>query len=474
MASNSEIKFGTDGWRGIIAWDFTFQNVRIAAQAIADLIREDNPRPNDSEKYTVFLGYDRRFNSDLFALEIGRILRANRIGVTISDRPVTTPAASCLTVKEFNLAVMITASHNAPHYNGVKIKVEGRSAPETLTAAVEKLTGRNQPQLGRPDPLPETNGLKNYMRFVSNRFDCKKLAAGLKTPVVIDYMFGSAAGILEELVPSKKLITLHTAHDPLFGGVSPEPIEKNLTELKKAVKDNRAAAGLALDGDGDRLGVIDDQGRYLTPCQVFPLIVNYLTEQQKKKGSIVQAVSLGYLAKRIAKEHKLPFEEVPVGFKFIAEKMLDQDVLAGAEESGGYAWKGAFPERDGIMTALLFMQMLQETGKPLSVLLAELEKKYGKSVFLRRDYPLKTTVADKAVFAEKLIKKLPKKINGQAIAETVAKDGLKIVLADDSWVLLRPSGTEPLLRIYAESPAKTSTEALLDFAEKPVAKLISE
>ncbi|MDD4004592.1 MAG: hypothetical protein PHW69_05245 [Elusimicrobiaceae bacterium] len=473
MASNNEIKFGTDGWRGIIAWDFTFQNVRIAAQAIADHIREDNPRPSDSEKYRVFIGYDRRFDSDLFAAEIAHILRANRIGVALSDRPVPTPAASLLTLKEYDLAVMVTASHNAAHYNGVKIKVEGRSAPDALTGGIERMAGKNPPAPVKAESLPAVNGLKPYVSYVRSRFDVKKLSASMKIPVVADYMHGSAAGILEELIPSKKLVTLHAGHDPLFGGVAPEPVDKNLADLKKAVKENKAAAGLALDGDGDRLGVIDDTGRYLTPCQAFALMLEYLAGRQKKKGKIVQAVSLGYLSKRVAQAYKLPFEEVPVGFKYAAEKMLAEDVLAGAEESGGYAWKGAFADRDGVMSALLFIQMLQETGKPLSVLLADLEKKYGKSVFLRRDFPLKTPVADKVVFAEKIAKKLPKKICGQPIAETTVKDGLKITLADGSWVLLRPSGTEPLLRLYAESPAKASTEALLDFAEKPVTKFIT-
>ncbi|MFA6583180.1 MAG: hypothetical protein WCS77_02690 [Elusimicrobiaceae bacterium] len=472
MANHSEIKFGTDGWRGIIAWDFTFQNVRIAAQAIADIIREDHPRPEDAAKFNVFVTYDRRFNSDLFAQNIAQILRANKIGTVISETPLPTPAASLMTKEKFGMAIMVTASHNPFQYNGIKIKVEGRSAPDALTNSIERMLGHTAPIMLHTLPLTAKDEMPAYLSYVKSKFDVKKLAANMKHPVVIDYMYGSAAGIIETLIPSKKLTAIRTVHDPLFGGINPEPVESNLAELKKAVKENKAAAGIALDGDGDRVGIIDDRGAYLTPCQIYPIIVDYLVNRQKKKGKILQSVSMGYLAKRIAKENGLAYEEAPVGFKYIAEKILAEDVLAGAEESGGYAWKGTLPDRDGVMTALLLIQIMQETGKSLSELIADIEKKYGKSVFLRKDLKLKSPIPDKKSFAEKMIKKLPKKVNGAPITETPATDGLKILLGNGNWMLIRPSGTEPVMRIYAESPALKETEALLDFAEKLVAKQI--
>jgi phosphomannomutase len=279
-------------------------------------------------------------------------------------------------------------------------------------------------------------------------------------------MFGSGSGLLEELLPEKKLVLLHNQPDPLFGGIHPEPIEKNLGALIEAVKKNKAMVGLALDGDADRLGVVDENGKYFTPCQVFPLFLEYLITEKKITGKVVQSVSMGFLSQRVAKAHNLEFEEYPVGFKFVAEKLKSGEAAFGGEESGGYSWKGLLPERDGIIAALTFLEMLNASKKSPSQLLTELEKKYGKSVFKRVDFTATKTI-DKAAFIEKVQKRIPTKLPGIGkIAQVNPIDGIKVILENGHWVLMRPSGTEPLVRTYAETDSAKGTEALLEQAQK--------
>ncbi|MFA5161547.1 MAG: hypothetical protein WC421_04820 [Elusimicrobiales bacterium] len=465
MSGPADIKFGTDGWRGIIAWDFTFDNVRRAAQAIADYARASSPVPLESQNLIV-VGYDRRFLSEQFAREIARVISANKLGVTLLDAPSPSPEISFLTLKKFWLGVMVTASHNPFHYNGIKLKIAGHSAPEALTKAVEAQLGKIAPQTKGHSPLPERSFRNLYEASLAARVDGKAVAQGLKAPVVIDYMHGSAAGIVENLVKTKKLIAIRAAHDPMFSNTHPEPVAKHLGALCKAVADNKAIAGLALDGDGDRIGMVDEAGRFITPPQMMALFLWYLAEVKKLKGTVVQSVSQGFLSKRIARANGLPLEETPVGFKYLAERLEKGGVLLAGEESGGFAWKGCPPERDGSLCALLALEMLVKTGKKPSVLLGELEKKHGKSVFERRDRRIQKIVADKAVFAEKLKKRLPKKLLGKSIAQAETTDGLKIILENDWWALLRPSGTEPLMRIYAETDSPKSTEELIEYSAK--------
>jgi len=464
--TSPDIKFGTDGWRGIIAWDFNFDNVRKAAQAIADYVRAQFDTAQELSTHNVVVGFDRRFLSDQFAFSIAQILRSNKLDVILLEKPCTTPEISFLTTKKFWLGVMVTASHNPYQYNGIKIKIKGRSAPQTLTAEVEALLGKGTPLMITSMPVTRKDFHGEYLDFIHSLANTKAIGSALKGKIGLDYMYGSAAGILETMLPPQKLHVIHGEHDPLFPGINPEPIEQNLSALMETVKKEKLLCGIALDGDGDRIGFVDDKGNYISPCIINPLILKYLSENLKRTGKVVQCVSLGYLAKRIAREKNIPYEEVPVGFKNIADKMLSEEVLIGAEESGGYSWKGNPPERDGILTALMMLEIMAKTGKKPSELIAELEAKYGKSSFQRRDFKMTKTVADKNVYSEKLRKKLPKKIAGQAIAQTLTIDGLKVILDNDEWVLMRPSGTEPLLRIYAEAETPARTKALLDYAQK--------
>ena len=466
----TEIKFGTDGWRGIIAWTFTFENVRRVAQALADYINENAPGEENGKSPKIFVAFDRRFMSDIFAADVASILRSNKLDVTLSDRPITTPVAACLSLTKFWLCIMITASHNPAQYNGIKIKLAGGAAAERVTKEIEALIDKHSVLRLYGQQAEQKDVTDVYFKYVTSHVNMNKLKA-FKGKVAMDYMHGSAAGYLERVLGAKQVIALRDSHDTTFGGSQPEPVEKNLSELKKTVVAKKASLGIAFDGDGDRIALVDEKGNYLTPCLVAAILCNYLIKHKKLKGKIVQTVSMGYLLKRIARQHEMLFEEVSVGFKHVAELMSLEEVAFGVEESGGFAWKGNLPDRDGLTVALAFLEVMAATGKKPSELCAQIAQEYGSSCYLRRDIPL-TKPLDKEAFTEKLRKKLPKKINNLKVAELLTFDGLKILFDNDEWLLLRPSGTEPVLRIYAETSSKKQTQTMLDFGEKLVASFL--
>lgn len=458
------IKFGTDGWRGIIAWDFTFENVYLLAQAMADYINGNAPVLENGKMPKIFVGYDRRFMSDIFAADIAAIFRSNKIDVVLSDGPVSTPVAAILTLNKCWMAIMVTASHNPAHFNGIKIKVAGRSAPARITKDIETLIGQNSVLKLYGQKAEQKDMTDVYFKYLSTRLNTKKLKT-FKGKVVVDYMHGASAGYLEKFLPAKNVIALHGEHSAVFGGVQPEPVEKNLAELKKTVVEKKASLGIAFDGDGDRVALVDEKGNYLTPCFIAAVLCDYLIKRKKLKGNIVQTVSMGYLLKRIARAHEMRFEEVSVGFKNVAERMNLDDVAFGVEEAGGFAWKGGLADRDGLAVALMFLNVMTDTGKKPSELCQNIVEEYGASVYLRKDFKVSKPI-DKATFTEKLRKKAPKKIGTHKVVELNTLDGLKIILDNDEWLLIRPSGTEPLLRIYAESATKKDTQALLDVGMK--------
>ncbi|MBI3553787.1 MAG: phosphoglucomutase/phosphomannomutase family protein [Elusimicrobia bacterium] len=474
MEKTTDIRFGTDGWRGIMARDFTFENVRRVAQAVADYVKEEAEKgPKGRKGFStnpIMIGYDRRFQSDAFAREIAKVLQGNKLSPILLSETLPTPAISMLTKKMKGLGVMVTASHNPAAYNGIKLKADGRAVLENVTSAVEACVDRNQP--ARSNDFKEKSFKDVYLQYLRSRINPAPIRSRLKKTVVVDYLFGAASGLLEELVPSKHIVAIHAERDPLFGGIHPEPIEQNLKALIAKVKEEKALIGIALDGDADRIGIVDDTGRYFTPCQIYPIIIDYLLTKKGVKGKIVQSVSMGYLSGRIAKAQGLEFEELPVGFKHVAEQLASGAAAIAGEESGGYAWKGALPERDGLLTALLFLEMCVTQNKLPSQLWKNIESKYGKSVFKRVDFRLHRAVADKNAFAAKLTKKLPKKILGSEIKQLMQIDGLKVILAEDHWMLMRPSGTEPLMRVYAESDSEKRTQELLDLAKKWVSPAV--
>ena len=460
----ADIKFGTDGWRGIIAWDFTFDNVYRLAQAMADYINGNAPVLDNGKMPKIFVGYDRRFMSDIFAADIAAIFRSNKIDVVLADKPVSTPVASALTLTKCWMAIMVTASHNPAHFNGIKIKIAGRSAPARITKDIEALIDQNSVLKLYGQKAEQKDLTDVYFKYLASRINTKKLKT-FKGKVVVDYMHGAATGYVEKMLSAKNVFALHDQHNPSFGNAQPEPVEKNLAELKKTVVEKKAVLGIAFDGDGDRVALVDEKGNYITPCFIAAVLCDYLIKRKKLKGNIVQTVSMGYLLKRIARAHQMRFEEVGVGFKNVAERMNLEDVAFGVEETGGFAWKGGIPDRDGLAVALAFLVVMADTGKKASELCAAICAEYGASVYQRRDFKL-TKELDKASFTDKLRKKMPKKIGTHKIAEMNTSDGLKVILDNDEWLLIRPSGTEPLLRIYAESATKKDTQALLDLGAK--------
>jgi phosphomannomutase len=464
----AEIKFGTDGWRGVMADDFTFPNLRRVSAATIDFLKQNPPK----QLGPILIGYDRRFFSKAFAECVGHAFQKSGFSVQLARSPMPTPALSVSVVTHKSpWGFMITASHNPSVYNGFKIKEgSGRSAPADVTAQIESLVPALIPDNGSVDStqkLPSFDFQKEYEAYLHRRLDWKAIKS-FKAKIVLDHLHGVAAGIPEALFKGSALTfySLHAQADPLFGGLHPEPIEQNLDALRQEIRRKKALVGFAFDGDADRLGAMDEKGGYLTPHQVFPLLLLYCIEKKGWSGKVVQSVSLGALGERIAKEYNLPFEEVPVGFKHVAQRMITEDIVAGGEESGGYGFKGGLPERDGILSALFFLEMLATSRKTPTQLLNAMEKRFGAARFIRRDIPLRQPIYDKAQFSRDIASRLPDRIAGSKVAEVRTQDGVKIVLADGAWVLMRPSGTEPLLRTYSETDRWSRTEKLLDMTRQ--------
>jgi len=518
LSTYQPIRFGTDGWRGIIAEDFTFENVKIVAQAFSDYLHQTS---DFGHRTSVVIGYDTRFLSDKFAEIFARVLLANGIKTKLTASIVSTPLLS-FTVKNygFDWGVMFSASHNPGKYNGIKFRASyGGPVSVEVTRQIENYLARErvehraQTYFDDKATVEKAHPLKDYFAYLRSRIDFNTLKR-LKAKIVVDPLYGCAQGYLEEILKDTKIsvIAIHNYPDPLFGGLQPEQVEHNLGELKKKVKEERAFLGFAFDGDADRLAVVDEKGRYLTPHYIFPLLLYYLVKERGLKGKVVQTVSLGYLSKRIAQKYGLLFEEVPVGFKYVSQRMLEENVLIGGEESGGYGFgklttlnqskggftpllcpkksssseisfgnlvstsnkgaglKGWLPERDGILSALLFLEMLASLKKKTSQLTQSLTKEFGHSYFLRKDYTLSMPI-NKGEFVNKILPLIPEKILNTKVKEVYTFDGIKIIFSDDSWLLLRPSGTEPLFRSYAETDSLEKTKKLLVFGKKLVYNL---
>ena len=458
----SLLKFGTDGWRSVIADGYTYENLGRISQATANYLKKS------TKSKLVVIGYDNRFLSEEFALEASRVMTANGFRVELSDQSLTSPTLSFqVKSKKAGIGIMITASHNPASFSGFKLKGHhGGSVSDQVTKSVEEEIDALDTLRGE-EKAKRTDFYGSYIKWL------KKLVPGLslskiKGPIIFDSMHGPAAKILEEIYGKKSpIIFLRSERDPLFGGVNPEPIESNLQLLKESVIRKKAAVGIAVDGDGDRIGLVDDKGTYIPPHTVMPLLLEHLIDKRKLKGKVVQTVSMGYLPSRVAQRYKLDFDQVPVGFKYIAEKMSQEKVLFGGEESGGYGIGAWSPERDGLLCTLLILEILSKNKKPLSKIIEELMSNYGQSHFKRVDFQLKETVK-KEEWITNICSHIGSKIGTYVVKDIIKTDGIKIILEDDSWVLLRPSGTEPLIRTYSESPTLKVVKDLLTEAEKLV------
>jgi len=465
---NQKIHFGTDGFRGVISDDFNYENVRRIAQGFCDWLAYKGFK---SRELKVFIGYDRRFLSDRFAKEFAVVLINNDIKCSLSKTPVTTPMVSYMTLNGYEFGVMITASHNDYSYNGVKIKYQGRSALAQMTAEVELYIEKNSKLHISKNPKREieyTDKRRDYVDYLNKRFNIKKIISNINGKIVFDLMYGSSAELFDMIFGEhKNIIVINNKHDPLFGEYgAPEPVEKRLFKLKDEVKKQKAICGFALDGDGDRFAMVDNNESYMTPAEVAPMILNYLINKKNMKGRVVQAVSLGFLTQRIARDNNFLFEFTPVGFKYIAERIISGDTIFGAEESGGYSWKGNIPDRDGFVTSLLFIEMISNMEKNVSDIYREIESSYGSSNFIREDIHTAKIATSKYSYAMKVKSKLPKTIMNKNIKEIITLDGIRVALENDWWFLIRPSGTEPLIRIYVETDNEKRSKDLMKFAKE--------
>ncbi|MCW5862681.1 MAG: phosphoglucomutase/phosphomannomutase family protein [Anaerolineae bacterium] len=467
------VKFGTDGWRAIISDEFTFDNLRLVAQAIADYVHSqgaDTPR--------VVIGFDTRFLSDRYAAEVARVMAANDIHAWLARADTPTPAISYAVVnKGATAGVMITASHNPPRYNGVKLKASyGGSASPDQHRQVERLltanvaAGRTPRLMDLDQALREGRVVKfdpawAYYEHLGRLIDLDIIHEG-ELRVIHDAMYGAGRRTISEMLMRTRthVLNMRDEMNPGFGGIHPEPIAKHLGLLASAMGAGNWQAGLATDGDADRIGAVDARGQFVDPHRIFGLILRYLLRQRGLRGPVVRTVSTTRMIDRIAAEYGLPVIETPVGFNHIADLMLEQDVVMGGEESGGMSIHGHIPEGDGVLMGLLLLEVMAEAHKPLHVLVDELLAAYGPAQYARTDMKLRRPVV-KAELAEKLVNSAPDAIAGVAVEEVRTSDGIKYYLADGSWLLIRPSGTEPVLRVYAEAPSDARVSALLGFGE---------
>jgi len=465
------IKFGTDGWRAVISDDFTFANVKVVAQAMAEFICGEDDEVH--RKREICLGYDTRFLSERYAELMASVFAANGVKVILSDRPCPTPSVS-FTIKDRALTggVMITASHNPPRYNGIKYKASfGGSAGPEIIHKIEARLGASvvremaPAEAERQGLVQKENLIPRHLAFAKRFVDLKLLKrANLK--VLADCMYGTGNSYLADLLSGGRVRvdTIHDERNPYFGGINPEPIMPNLQELAERTKKGRYAVGLATDGDADRLGVAGPHGKLLTGHKVMTLLLLHLLEDKGLTGDVVQTICGTFLIDEICRKHGLTMHETPVGFKYICDIMIKGNVLIGGEETGGISFKGYIPERDGILSGLLILEMLAMRKKSLTDILKAIDKEYGTYEYRRMDvrYPDEK----KAPLMDFLKTKPLKDVLGRKVVQVKDYDGFKFICEDSSWLILRLSGTEPILRIYAEASTEKRALAILEFGKK--------
>lgn len=455
------IRFGTDGWRARIGDGFTLHNVRRVAAGIAGYLKRALGRAAG----TVAVGYDGRFLSAEAADEISRTLSASGLRVFLGRSMMPTPLLS-FAVRQIgaDLGVMVTASHNPPVWNGIKLKSSRGASldPATVQAIEEAINGPAGDAVPPAPPPPARvlplDPLEAYQAHVAERIDLAAIARwGGK--VAVDAMYGSAQGLLARLLAPTGVAVeeIRNRYNPGFDRVPPEPIARNLEPLRDALRRGAADIGLAFDGDGDRLGVIDERGCYLTSHEVFAALLTYLVQHKGLRGTVVKTVSVTAMIDRICAAHGLPLVVTPVGFKHIAARMEWTDVLMGGEESGGFGFRGHVPDRDGLFTALLVLEMMARSGVPLSEQVDRLQQTYGPHRYRREDVPLARPVTLGAAEAKEAIRMASARYGAQR-GETL--DGIKLWFGEE-WLLLRPSGTEPLVRLYAEAAADDRVDRYL-------------
>jgi phosphomannomutase len=468
-ASTQLIKFGTDGWRAVIADDYTFANLERVALATARYFRK-HPKVRNG----LVIGYDARFMSREFAEKSAEVIANAGIRVKLADSIVTTPMISLLTKLE-NAAggIVITASHNPAKYNGFKIKGDfgGPAHPEMIARVEKELHSvmklkrlppgkRSFEQLVEKKAIVPIAMKQRYLDDIAGKLDLEKIrGSGLR--IMYDAMYGAGQGVLDSVLP--QALQIHASFNPSFGGTNPEPLAQNLTELARRVREERYDIGIASDGDADRVGAVDEAGNFVDSHRIFSLLLKYLVEQKKMTGEVVKSFSVTQMVDQQCARYGLTMHETPIGFKYICRLMTERDVLIGGEESGGLGVKGHIPERDGIFLGLMLCEVMATRKKPLGALVQELMDEYGLHEFRRVD--LHVTEQEKTRIMKKYRAGV-REIAGYPVTGRKDTDGHKFFV-DGGWVLVRASGTEPLIRFYAEGNSVQQVNALIAGATVP-------
>lgn len=483
------IHFGTDGWRAVISDTFTFHNLRMVTQAIADAVNSGSwnnggkkgPAPDPKK---MIVGFDTRFLSDRYATDVARVLAANGYTVYLAHADAPTPAISYAVCSQGAIGgVMITASHNAPRYNGIKLKASyGGSATSEQCRRVEVYLNDNEQRARGPNLMDyegardlglikRFNPITAYYNHLRTLIDFDIIGENPQR-VVVDSMYGSGRGVIKGILQGTgcEVQEIRGEMNPGFGGVHPEPIRQYLNVLASAISSNMGNFGLATDGDADRIGAMDERGNFIDPHKIMALALRYLVEKRGWRGPVVRTVSTTRMIDRLAARYNIPVYETPVGFNHIAEYMLKEDILIGGEESGGISFKGHIPEGDGILMGLLIVEMVAAYRVSLCDLVEDLLEDVGPAFYQRTDLRLSRPVS-KDNMTRRLTDGAPKSIAGMEITEIRTNDGVKYILADDSWLLVRPSGTEPVLRVYAEGRSQEIVKGLLGFGEQVAASV---
>lgn len=462
----AEIKFGTDGWRAVVAEDYTFVNVRRVARAVAEYLKASGTPAGP-----VLIGYDTRFGSEWFAEAAAQVLSAAGCRVMLGDAAAPTPAVSLGVIQRGCAGgIVITASHNPARWNGFKYKPDyGGSASPQVIAQIEAALSQVPPDVAvAAAPGTDRGSISSedlrgpYAEQLARLVDLGGLRSW-RGRVAYDAMFGTGAGLLQQLLDggSVEVVGINQERNPLFPGIhAPEPIGRNLEKLQHTVRETGAQLGVATDGDADRLGVIDEHGRYVNQLQVYALLALYLLEVRGLRGPLVKTLSQSYMVDRLGELYGVPVHDTPVGFKYVGPTMTETGAIMGGEESGGYGFKGHIPERDGTLAALYILDLVRHMDRPLSQVVKYLEDKVGSYFYDRRD--LTFDPARREEILERLGNNPPEEILGRRVARFDTRDGFKYVLENGTWLLIRFSGTEPVIRIYTETDSEGRVSPMLD------------
>ncbi len=470
--SHPQIKFGTDGWRGVIADDFTFANVRVAAQAIAAYVHaKEDPAKG------LCIGYDTRFGSRAFARACAEVVAAAGIPVLLANDITPTPALS-YGVRERKGAggIMITSSHNPAQWNGVKYKGwYGGSGKPSIIAEIESYLGQPLTKPAQAAPIREVDFLPSYLGAIESFADLDLIAkSGMR--FCIDSMYGAGGTILSDIFTriGVEHVQIRSNADPLFPGINPEPIEPHIRALGEAVVANHCDAGLCTDGDADRIGATDEFGKFVDPHKIFSVLLSWVLRRKGWPGAVTRAFNTTKMLDRICAKHGRELIEHGIGFKFVCDYMLEREIVMGGEESGGIGFQRHLPERDGLLNALLLANVMAEEGKTLGQLVADLQAEYGEHQYGRIDLHIPDEIKNGAIARAMALPTGDSSFAGMPILRQENLDGVKFYLdnpeaatkpnAAETWLLLRASGTEPLLRIYSESCSKESVAKLLESA----------